>query len=584
MRYLSIGLLMLFCQVSLAIEDHLDAFETLYNSSTSNAAQCQVCHASPGGNSPWNAYGWALRLQGNATSITTRMMTIETQNSDGSATNNIDEINAGTQPGWAVGEVNTFFSSNGPNTNNQPPPISLPAGVLVDPGATAAPGSENDPIPGAIPRGNIVVNFETIATGLNDPVFIQRRVGENNLYVVERGGEVKRINLDSPSVADYLDFDLIENDLEAGGEKGLLGFAFHPDFANNNKVYTYTSEGVDGAPTFPTTMPMGSNPQHQTVITEWVVVNHLSTPASVMSRRVLMRIDQPQGNHNGGTIEFGPDGFLYIGLGDGGGRDDEGAGHPAEGNSQAFENPLGAILRIDVDGNNSSNGQYGIPAGLVGNPFTDISETEPVPGLDEAYAYGFRNPYRFSINDLGSGDFEIYIGDVGQDNIEEVSIIHSDQPGGNYGWVIKEGSFFFYDDNATCGGSASCVSTDPPQGVALPNMVDPVAEYDHDEGVSVIGGHVYKGTQISALSNRYVFGEYLGRLFYLDQAQVMREFRYQTPLNTSINAIGRDNQGELYYVGGFSSGVLIKIIQGEIDDEICVPIRAANGNIATVCL
>ena len=115
-------------------------------------------------------------------------------------------------------------------------------------------------------------------------------------------------------------------------------------------------------------------------------------------------------------------------------------------------------------------------------------------------------------------------------------------------------------------------------------MVDPVAEYDHDEGVSVIGGHVYKGTQISALSNRYVFGEYLGRLFYLDQAQVMREFRYQTPLNTSINAIGRDNQGELYYVGGFSSGVLIKIIQGEIDDEICVPIRAANGNIATVCL
>jgi glucose/arabinose dehydrogenase len=327
-------------------------------------------------------------------------------------------------------------------------------------------------------------------------------------------------------------------------------------------------------------MPMGQSPDHQTVITEWTVDNHASTPASVSNRRELIRIDQPQSNHNGGTIEFGPDGFLYIGLGDGGSSNDSGTGHPSEGNSQAIVNPLGSVLRIDVDGNNSSNGEYGIP---LDNPYVEAGD----PGLDEAYAYGFRNPYRFSVNDLGNGDFELYVGDVGQLNIEEVSVIHSDDPGGNYGWKFKEGSFFFYDDNATCGFLvSSCVSDDPPQNIALPNMVDPIVEYDHDEGVSVIGGHVYKGSSVEGLANAYVFGEFLGRLFYIDQNQVMREFLYESPVPTSITAVGRDNQGELYFVGGFGSGVLVKVVQGEveIDDELCLPIRAANGNLAVVCL
>jgi len=578
LRYTLLGLLILWSSHVSALPGHLAAFEMRYPMSASNNAQCQVCHVNPGGNSPWNSYGWALRLQG-PSNITARMQNIEMANSDAAATNNLAEINAGTQPGWAVGDVNTYFATDNSDTQtNQAPPTSLPAGVLVDPGATAAPGPENDPIPGSIPRG-ITINFETIASGLVNPVFIQRLSGENSLYVVEQGGLVKRVNLDTNAVTNYLNFNLPENQLESGGEKGLLGFAFHPNFSNNNRVYTYTSETVNGAPTLPTTLPMGQNPEHQTVITEWEVLNHGSSPASVMNRRVLMRIDQPQANHNGGTIEFGPDGFLYIGLGDGGGRDDQGVGHPVEGNSQAFENPLGSILRIDVDGNNA--GEYGIPLGQFGNPFTG-----GLPGLDEAYAYGFRNPYRFSINDLGGGDFEIYVGDVGQGDIEEVSIINSDQPGGNYGWRLKEGSFFFYDDNATCGSAASCVSNDPPQGVALPNLIDPVAEYDHDEGVSVIGGHVYKGSDLSELENLYVFGEFLGRLFYIDQSQTMREFRYEQSITSSITAIGRDNQGELYFVGGGSNGVLTKIIAGtgESDGSLCVPIKASNGNVTLICL
>lgn len=579
-RFTLLFLLVVWSEIVSALPSYLVEFEALYPMSTSNNAQCQICHVSPGGNSPWNSYGWSLRLRGIGTDIDSRMQNIEMDNSDGVATNNLSEINAGTQPGWAIGNVNRHRNGNGSIVSNQPPPISLQAGVLVDPGATAAPGGpEGDPIAGEISKGDIVINFETIASGFSNPIFIQRLSSENNLYVIERGGQVKRVNLDTAAVTNYLDFDLPENQLEAGGEKGLLGFAFHPDFANNNKVYTYTSETVDGAPDFPTTLPIGENPEHQTVITEWVVFNHVSSPASVMSRRVLMRIDQPQSNHNGGTIEFGPDDYLYIGLGDGGGGNDQGTGHPTEGNSQAFENPLGSILRIDVDGNTSTNGQYGIPTGLSGNPFTGA-----LPGLDEAYAYGFRNPYRFSINDLGGGDFEIYVGDVGQGDIEEVSIINSNEPGGNYGWRLKEGSFFFYDDNAICDGSAPCVSNDPPQGVALPNMLDPIVEYDHDEGVSVIGGHVYKGSSMPELTDLYVFGEYLGRLFYIDQNQVMREFGYQQPIGASVTAIGRDNQGELYFVGGASNGVLRKISQGEIDDELCVPIKAANGNLAIICL
>jgi len=130
------------------------------------------------------------------------------------------------------------------------------------------------------------------------------------------------------------------------------------------------------------------------------------------------------------------------------------------------------------------------------------------------------------------------------------------------------------------------VSNDPPQGVALPNLIDPVAEYDHDEGVSVIGGHVYKGSDLSELENLYVFGEFLGRLFYIDQSQTMREFRYEQSITSSITAIGRDNQGELYFVGGGSNGVLTKIIAGtgESDGSLCVPIKASNGNVTLICL
>jgi hypothetical protein len=370
-------------------------------------------------------------------------------------------------------------------------------------------------------------------------------------------------------------------------ERGLLGFAFHPDYANNYKVYTYISEPDNAEPDF-SDESTEADPDHQSVIAEWVVLNPMSNAPTPSAERELIRIDQPQFNHNGGMIEFAPDGTLLIALGDGGGANDQGDGHGADGNGRNNTNPLGAVLRIDVDGSNSGNGEYGIP---LNNPFAEVDD----PGLDEIYAYGFRDPYRFSIHDLGAGDFDVYVGDVGQNQIEELDKIASSEPGGNYGWNYKEGTYFFYTDSNVCNGASTCISADPPEGVALPNLVDPIAEYDHSEGISIIAGPVYQGSEIEDLIGLNVFGEWSrsfsspnGRLFYLDANNSMREFNYEAPLDIYLTAIGADQSGELYVVGSAdfnplgNSGVLIKVSSG--DDTFCLPIRASNGNITTVCL
>ena len=581
----------------LALPPYLDAFESRYPASASSDAECQLCHVSAGGGSPWNSYGWGIRNLLVADTIVQAMANMESDNSDGSATDNLNEIVQGTQPGWGVGDVNRFYSSTGDFIADQPPPTSLPADTLIDPGSPAVPGPQNDPISGGIPLGNISVGFEAVASGFNAPILAQRLAGENNLYVVEQTGGVKRVDLATGSVSDYLNFSGVLVNINSGyDERGLLGFAFHPNFSSNNKIYTYTSEPVNGVADF-STLAMGEVADHQAVITEWVVSNHAAMPASATVSKELMRVDQPNSNHNGGSIEFGPDGYLFIAFGDGGSRDDEGSGHVAGGNSQDFESPLGAVLRIDVDGANSANGRYGIPVGLSGNPFID--GTQVTPGLDEAYVFGFRNPYRISINDLGGGDFELYVGDVGQDNIEEVNRISSDQSGGNYGWRLKEGSFFFHNSPAICSSGLSCVSQDPPQGIPLPNMIDPIVEYDHDEGLSVIGGQVYRGATFESLSDLYVFADWSngftapnGRLFYVDSSGTLREFQYMQKPQLFISAVSRDNAGELYVVGSQSlspasnSGELKRLVFGEVTevDELCVPIHGINGKVALICL
>ncbi len=410
---------------------------------------------------------------------------------------------------------------------------------------TALPASAQtpltDPIPEPIERSDIVVTLEPVLEGLTSPLWGTSAQGlRNTLFVIDQVGTLWSLDLKRGGATIVLDVKDRLVPLGAFGpgsfdERGLLGIAFHPKFRRTGLLYTYTSEPVNGPADF-STMPPGVPANHQSVITEWRSSNPKdpNAPIDPSSARVLLRIDQPQFNHNAGALAFDKRGNLLIAVGDGGAADDQGPGHGVDGNGQDLGNPLGAILRIDPRGKNSANGQYGIPKR---NPFVGVPDA-----VDEIFAYGFRNPFRMSV-DTRTG--QIWTGDVGQNDIEEVDIVKA---GGNYGWNLKEGSFFF-DPNEDDDGFV----TDKDPGVPA-GLIDPVAEYDHDEGVSVIGGFVYRGRDIKSLRGDYVFGEFASptfspdaRLFTLDDNQIKElRIRGQENLGAFLFGFGQDARGELY--------------------------------------
>ncbi len=437
-----------------------------------------------------------------------------------------------------------------------------------------------------IQQGGAPIRLETVATGLTAPNWGTFAPGDDSrLFVTDQDGILWAIDLATGAKSVFLDTSGRLVPLGAFGpgtfdERGLLGVAFDPDYAANGLLYTYTSEPVSGAADF-STMPPSTPANHQTVIIEWQVPDP-GDPASVVdptSARELLRIDEPQFNHNAGAVNFGMDGMLYIALGDGGGRDDEGVGHGPSGNAQDPSNVLGAILRIDPQGSNSANGQYGIPAD---NPFVGQAGF-----AEEIFAYGFRNPFRFSV-DMETGD--LYVGDVGQDDLEEVDVVVA---GGNYGWNIKEGAFCF-DPNGSAPGFAF---DDDPCPNEPPGLIDPVAQYntadDRDnnfDGRAVVGGFVYRGEAIPGLVGRYVFGDFSrftetsvnndGRLFFLNKKDIVRGNKIKTSkivefqlvdrdrLGLSLLGFGQDADGELYVLGNQtgvpfgSTGVVLKIAPG----------------------
>ncbi|MDB6035457.1 MAG: hypothetical protein JWM16_5795 [Verrucomicrobiales bacterium] len=414
-----------------------------------------------------------------------------------------------------------------------------------------------DPIPDHIVKGNVRVELAFVVDGLASPtamavpddgtkrIFVSDQIGL--VYVITNG-----VKLASP----LLDVRNRLVSLAIGyDERGLLGLAVHPQFAAHPLIYTYTSESNGPAADFTDILEPGVKNDHQSVIAEWQI--DPSNPNRVLpgSRREILRIDEPQSNHNGGTMRFGPDGLLYFALGDGGNADDQGAGHLPDGNAQSTSNVYGKLLRIDVDARTSANGQYGVP---LDNPFVAQD------GVDEIYAYGFRNPYSFTF-DRTTGD--LWVGDVGQNKVEEVDVVVK---GGNYGWHVKEGSFYF--DHA---GSGAGFVTANPTGPVPPDLKDPVAQYDHDEGTAVIGGYVYRGSGLAGLGGNYIFGDWgnfvvpSGRLFYLDQTNGIHEFRIgldDRPLNLWIKGFGEDADGEVYILGsrvlgpGGNTGRILKIV------------------------
>jgi glucose/arabinose dehydrogenase len=424
----------------------------------------------------------------------------------------------------------------------------------------AAPAVElADPIPAPIPKGGVRIELETIATGLVAPNHLTHAGdGSGRLFVVDQPGQVRRIEDGALAPTPFLDVSerLVTSSLLAP-ERGLLGLAFHPGFADPNhpgfqKLYTYTSEPVDGPADFTSTepLPAGVGFDHQSVIAEWTVDAADPDRVDPATRREILRIDQPQANHNGGALVFGPEGLLYVGLGDGGGADDQGPGHRAGGNAQDVGNVYGKILRLDVNGSNGVNGRYGVPGD---NPFVGAD------GLDEVFAYGFRNPFRISF-DHNTG--ALIAADVGQNDVEEIDLVLA---GGNHGWRLKEGSFAFDPGGP---GDDGAVTDDPV--LIPPGLIDPVAEYDHDEGTAVIGGYVYRGNAIPKLAGRYVFGDLSGRLFHADLATgAIQELVLgldDRDLPPFVLGFGEDEAGELYLLranvpGPFGSGRVQRIVR-----------------------
>jgi glucose/arabinose dehydrogenase len=416
--------------------------------------------------------------------------------------------------------------------------LALAAVLVISSLRSPAGGPIADPIPGAIAPGDVTVALDTFATGLVAPLWgTHAGDGSGRLFVADMFGVLWAFDTRTGAQRLFLDVRSLLVPFVFFEERGFVGLAFHPNYARNGLLYTFTGEPFVPPGDFTSTYPPGVLPDHQSVITEWRVPDP-SDPQAVVdpgSRRVLMRIDQPQNNHNGGCIVFGPDGMLYITLGDGGAGEDEGPGHGVIGNGQDLTNVLGDILRIDVNGRDSANGRYGIPPD---NPHVGK------PGVDEIWASGFRNPFRASF-DRETGDF--LIGDVGQYDIEEVNL---GLAGANYGWNVKEGSFFFISN-----GPLQGFITDMDPGVP-PGLTDPIAQYDHDEGVAVIGGFVYRGKALPKLTGKYVFGELLTRLLYLDDGNVIREMKLEDapPLDPFLLGFGEDEDGEIYMMTNATAG------------------------------
>ena len=358
------------------------------------------------------------------------------------------------------------------------------------------------------------IGLTSIATGLSNPVLVTESPDSSGrLFIVEQTGRIRIVKHGSVLATPFLDIHTL---VSGGGEQGLLGLAFHPSFATNGRFYVdYTDTSGN------------------TVVAEYRISPSNHDVTSYPSRRVLLGIAQPYANHNGGMLAFGPDGDLYVGLGDGGSAGDPG------NRAQSVSTLLGKLLRIDVNGTDGTH-QYRIPSS---NPY--VGRT----GRDEIWDLGLRNPWRFSF-DRTTGD--LWIGDVGQDRYEEVDhAVRTSSGAGrgtNWGWRVLEASH--------------CYS--PSTGCSASGKTYPLAEYSHVSNgrCAVTGGYVYRGTAVPALAGRYVFGDYCSGEIFSISATASRPASISVLRSTGfpISSFGQDKAGELYVCD--LGGTVYKIVAG----------------------
>lgn len=359
------------------------------------------------------------------------------------------------------------------------------------------------------------IKLTKIAAGFTSPVgLFAPSDGTNRLFVIEQRGRIYIIKNGKVLETPFLNITHRLDGLNvAYSEKGLLGLAFHPDFKNNGRFFVYYSAPLKQ-----------KNADHKSILAEYRVRPD-NPDLAIDKEEIIMEIVQPESNHNGGMLAFGPDGYLYIGLGDGGGANDE---HGTIGNGQDMSTLLGKILRIDINGAKP----YAVPAD---NPFVGKAGHRP-----EIWASGLRNPWRFSF-DRGTG--RLICGDVGQNKYEEINIIRK---GGNYGWRIMEGFHCF----------------DPPENCNTEGLQKPLYEYNHDAGISICGGYMYRGKKHPSLAGYYFFGDWTGKLFCLKEKSELRwtfskpviEGEKGNEISGRINSFGEDENGEIYLVSQVSFG------------------------------
>ena len=356
------------------------------------------------------------------------------------------------------------------------------------------------------PTGTVPVALQEVAAGLAFPLYLTTPAGDPRLFVVEKGGTIRIIKDGVVLPLPFLD---LTGKVSTGSEQGLLGLAFDPAYATTGRfIVHYTDVAGD---TRVSSFHVSTDPDRADPTTEAMVLT----------------ADQPFANHNGGQIAFGPDGYLYLGLGDGGGGGDP------NGTGQSLGDLLGSILRISLTGPSG----YTVPPD---NPFVRVSGVRA-----EVWSYGLRNPWRFSFDRL-TGD--LYVGDVGESRLEEIDVAPAAEGGGrgvNFGWNLMEGT--------TCFAAGSCDTT----GLALP-----VAEYGHNQGCSVTGGYVYRGAAIPALQGHYLYADYCsGFVRSLRMTDGVATDQADWPTlrpGGAVPSFGEDAAGELYVLS--ADGRVLKIV------------------------
>jgi glucose/arabinose dehydrogenase len=403
------------------------------------------------------------------------------------------------------------------STATSPGPLASPAVTPAESPSTTSPtsptstGAATTPpagLSGPFNPASVDVRLDRFVEGFRAPLaVVSPDDGSGRLFVVEQGGLIRIVRDGRIAPDPFLD---VSGLISAGGEQGLLGFAFHPDYPDDSRVFVdYTN--VDGD-------------------TEVVAYSTDPSDPDLVDRdsgQRLVLVDQPYRNHNGGALAFGPDGYLYISLGDGG------SGGDPHGNGQKLSTMLGKILRIDVD--RSLQGRaYAVPAD---NPYVATEGAEPA-----VFVTGLRNPWRFSF-DRASGD--LWIGDVGQTHWEEIDVVRSGTSGQNFGWNRMEGSHCFR----------------PETGCDQSGLTLPITDYHHGNGCTVIGGYVYRGRAQAGLAGGYIFGDYCSGTIWAIDASVDGR---QEPVavgqaGATLSSFGEGEGGELYATR-LTPGELLRVV------------------------